>query len=245
MRLPIGIAAALMVVGTAITAQAQQPAAPACETNGNKLRVFDTERREPFSGVLTTIPPNPAFDASALELLRNGTLEVRERLVYSRKEKVIRLTTFIIPAFVEFRTGPADFGTPPQDFASYAFVAERATLKVENIVTSCDPLPSIMWVGTMQQDFPQPGDPVYPGGWGVDVTGATFAFSTGYTTNDNPHPPGSQPVAPEDATNPAQYSDCYVSGLFNVTESVAGVGVAWAPCSAGVISFDKGKKDKD
>jgi hypothetical protein len=235
MRLPIGIAA-LMVVGTAITAHAQ--AAPACETNGHKLTVFDTERREPFSGVLTTIPPNPALLPYVPDLLDppfgSGQLEIRERLVWDRHDRVIRLITFIIPKVAQFPTSEADFNNPT------TVVVERATLAVEKIFTSCSPLPSIMWVGTMRQDFPQPGDPVYPGGWGLNVTGATFAFSTGYTTASNPNPPGSFYL--DFSTQPPTPHVC-TDGLFNVTESVAGVGVAWAQCAVGTISFDKEKNE--
>jgi hypothetical protein len=232
MRLRIGIA--VLMVATAITAVGQ--AAPACATQGNTLTVFDTERREPFSGVLTTIPPNPAL-FPLLPGLLGGTLEVRERLVYDRHDKVIRLVTFVIDANAPFPTSDADLQSPATT------IVERATLGVKRILFSCHPLPSVMWVGTMRQDFPQPGDAVYPGGWGVDITGATFAFSTGYTTRSDPNPPGSIPFVPPGA-NP-RYYDCS-AGLFNLTESVAGVGVAWAPCAVGTLRFGhKNEKDDD
>jgi hypothetical protein len=234
MRLPIGIAIS-MVLATAITAHAQ--ASPFCAKPGDTLKVFDTERREPFSGVVTTIPPNPAL-FPLLGGLLDGTLEVRERLVYFRHEKAIRLITFVIPSALPFPTHEGDFLGPATT------IVERATLNVDKIYLSCKPLPSIMWVGTMRQDFPRPGDSVYPGGWGVNVTGATFAFSTGYTTNDNRHPPGSVPDLTFVPPSAHRFYDCS-DGLFNVTESVAGVGVAWAPCAVGDLSFEKDKKDKD
>jgi hypothetical protein len=214
MRLCIGIA--VLMVTIAITAHGQ--AAPSCARPGDTVKVFDTERREPFSGVLTTIPPNPALLPLVPGLL-NGTLEVREKLIYYRHENVIRLTTFVIDVNAPFPTSADDLQSPATT------IVEKATLVVKRILTSCSPLPSVMWVGTMEQNFPQPGDTVYPGGWGVDITGATFAFSTGYTTNEDPNPPGSTSCA---------------AGLFNVTESVAGVGVAWAPCAVGTLSFGHG-----
>jgi hypothetical protein len=194
------------------------------------VKVFDTERREPFSGVLTTIPPNPAlFPLLGPPGLLDGYLEVRERLVYDRHQNVIRLITFVIPSALPFPTSDADLQS------SATTIVERATLGVKQIFLSCTPLPSVMWVGTMRQDFPRHRDAVYPGGWGVDITGATFAFSTGYTTDKDPNPPGSDPFVPPGA-NPLYY-DCS-AGLFNLTESVAGVGVAWAPCAVGTLSFE-------
>jgi hypothetical protein len=222
-----------MVLATAITAHAQ--AAPTCATQGKSLTVFDTERREPFSGVLTTIPPNPAL-FPLLPGLLSGSLEVRERLVYSRHDKAITLITFVTQASAPFPTPDAVLNN-----AASTTIVERATLGVKQIILSCEPVPSIMWVGTMRQDFPLPGDAVYPGGWGVNVTGATFAFSTGYTTKDDPTPPGSIPFIPPGAD--PRFYDCS-AGLFNVTESVAGVGVAWAPCAAGTLSFRQ-EDDKD
>lgn len=236
MKLLIGIAVLMVVmVATASTAHAQ--AAPACATQGKSLMVFDTERREPFSGVLTTIPPNPAL-FPLLTGLFTGTLEVREKLVYSRHDKVITLITFVTHANAAFPTSNATLLNP-----ALTTIVERATLGVSEIRLSCEPIPSIMWVGTMRQDFPLPGDAVYPGGWGVDITGATFAFSTGYTTKDDPTPPGSIPFVPPGAD--PRFYDCS-AGLFNVTESVAGVGVAWAPCAAGTLSFrQEHEKDKN
>src|SRR4051812_10135065 len=104
MRLPIGIGV-LMVLATAATAHAQ--ASPFCAKAGDTVKVFDTERREPFSGVLTTIPPNPAL-FPLLPGLLNGTLEVRERLFYVRPQNVIKLITFVIPASVPFPTSSTD-----------------------------------------------------------------------------------------------------------------------------------------
>jgi hypothetical protein len=221
--------AGLMVLATAITAHAQ--AVPSCPKPGETVQVFDTERREPFSGVLTTIPPNPAL-FPLLPGLLNGTLEVREKLVYSQRDNVIRLITFIATATAPFPTPNAFLDNP-----ALTTIVERATLIVKEIHFSCEPVPSVMWLGMMQQDFPRPGSPVYPGGWGVNVDGATFAFSTGYTTSQNPTPPGSIPFIPPGAD--PRFYDCS-AGLFNVTESVAGVGVAWAPCSAGTLSFGHG-----
>ena len=115
-------------------------------------------------------------------------------------------------------------------------VVEKATLGVRSVTFSCSPLPSILFSGTvMQQSFPRPGDAVYPGGWGVDITGATFALSSGYTTGDNPNPPGSNggPGSPADCATlyPGQ------PPLFNVIESVPGVGVAAAPCAVGTFTY--------
>jgi hypothetical protein len=195
------------------------------------VKVFDTERREPFSGVLTTIPPNPNFPQALLLGLFTGSLEIREKLVYDRHDNVIRLITFVIAKDVSFPTSDADLN------AQGTTIVERATLGVKEIITSCRPLPSVMWVGTMRQNSPKPDDDLYPGGWGVDATGATFAFSTGYTTDKDPNPPGSAPQVPPGAD--PRYYDCS-AGLFNVTESVAGVGVAWAPCAVGTLEFEHG-----
>jgi hypothetical protein len=235
MKLRIGIA--VLMLATAITAHGQ--ATPACGppvltsnftakttfiahgTLQPTVTAFDTERREPFvGGVSTTIPPNPSLLPFVPGLI-NGTLEIRERLIYDPPKKAIALTTFIIATATPFPTSDSDL-------AALGTVVERATLGVEAAFFSCSPLPSVTFAGTVtEQSFPQPGDAVYPGGWGVDIQGATFALSFGYTTDSNPTPPVSS------------YWASYCTGLhlFNVTESVPGVGVAWAPCAAGTFTI--------
>jgi hypothetical protein len=237
MRFWIGIA--VFTGAIAITAHGQ--AAPACATPHDKLQTFDTQRREPFiGGVSTTIPPNPALLPLVPDLI-SGVTEIREQLDYVRHESAILLTTFIADSTAPFPTPVADL--PGLSFCSAEngppCAVERATLEVRHIFTSCEPLPSLMFQGTFGQNAPNPG------GWGIGVTGATFALSTGYTTESDPNPPGSTynpppPLSSEGCENG--------TGLFNVTESVAGVGVAWAPCAVGTLSFEhqKGKdKDKD
>jgi len=235
MKLRIGIA--VLMLATAITAHGQTT--PACGppvlasnftakttfiAHGNlqpTVTAFNTERREPFVGVLTTIPPNPAL-YSLLPGLLDGTLEVRERLIYDRPRKVIALTTFVIDSMTPFPTSDSDLAAPGTT------IVEKAKLGVEAAFFSCSPLPSVTFAGTVtEQSFPQPSDAVYPGGWGVNIQGATFALSFGYTTDSNPTPPVSS------------YWSSYCTGLhlFNVTESVPGVGVAWAPCAAGTFAL--------
>jgi hypothetical protein len=243
MRLRIGIA--VLMVATAISAYGQVTTDCGRDSR-NTVTAFNTERQEPFSGVLTTISPNPNlyFLLPGLEGCPSGgspsdcvPLEVREKLVYQRQghERVILLWTFVTRKDSPFPTCTPGGICTDVDLEGSTLV-EKATLGIKHIVTSCSPVPSLMFVGTVtQQSFPQPGDMVYPGGWGVNITGATFALSTGYTTHSDPNPPGSNggPFASYDcaALYPGQ------PPLFNVTESVAGVGVAWAPCAVGTLTF--------
>jgi len=238
MRLRIGIAVLVLAATVAVTALGDTD--PTC---GGKLTDFNTERREPFTGVLTTIPPNPAlyFLLPGLEGCPSGSppycvpLEVREKLVYTQNDNAITLWTFVAPVESPFPTCTPGGICTPQELEGTVEV-EKATLGIEHILTSCSPLPSLMFTGTItDQIFPRPGDKVYPGGWGVDITGAKFALSTGYVTPSDPVPPGSNggPGSPADCATlyPGQ------PPLFNVTESVSGVGVAWAPCAVGTLTF--------
>jgi hypothetical protein len=237
---------AVLMLATAITAHGQTTPAwrtPTCATPQDTVTDFNTERREPFTGVLTTIPPNPAlyFLLPGLEGCPPGSpagcvpLEVREKLVYRQHEKVILLWTFVAAVDSKFPTCTPG-GICTDEELEGSTVVEKATLGIKHILTSCSPLPSLMFAGTVtQQSFPQPGDKVYPGGWGVDIAGATFALSTGYTTDSDPNPPGSH-------GGPGVKYDCATlypeqPPLFNVTESVAGVGVAWAPCAVGTLTL--------
>jgi hypothetical protein len=228
MRVPIGIA--VLMVTIAIAAYGQ--AAPACAGPHDRLKSFDTQRREPFiGGVSTTIPPNPALLPLVPDLI-SGVTEIREQLDYDRHESAILLTTFITDSTALFPTPVADL--PALNFCSAEngppCAVERATLEVKHIFTSCKPLPSLMFQGVFGKNAPDPG------GWGIGVGGATFALSTGYTTESDPNPPGS-------TYNPFTGSDFGCgsgTGMFNVTESVAGVGVAWAPCAVGTLSFEHG-----
>jgi hypothetical protein len=244
-RVHIGIA--VLMMATAVTAYGQ--ATPRCDSD--KVTDFNTERKEPFvGGVSTTVPTNPALFSllPGLEGCPSGSpsdcvpLEVREKLVYLQREKAILLWTFVTASDSPFPTcTPGAFCTDEE--LEGTTVVEKATLGIDHTITSCSPLPSLMFVGTVtQQAFPRPGDTVYPGGWGVDITGATFALSTGFTTKRDPNPPGSD-------NNTGFSYDCATlypgqPPLFNVTESVAGVGVAWAPCAVGTVTFGH-EYDKD
>jgi hypothetical protein len=231
MRVPIGIA--VLMVTIAIAAYGQ--AAPACAGPHDKLKYFDTQRREPFiGGVSTTIPPNPDLLPLVPDLI-SGVTEIREQLDYDRHESAILLTTFITDSIAQFPTPVEELLGLPYCNAQNGppCAVERATLEVKHIFTSCTPHPSLMFQGMFGANAPSP-----VGGWGTDVTGATFALSTGYTTESDPNPPGS-------TYHPFTGSDfgCgNVTGMFNVTESVAGVGVAWAPCAVGTLSFEHGNK---
>jgi hypothetical protein len=235
--LRIGIAVFML----AITISAYGQAAPACAGPHDRLKSFDTQRREPFiGGVSTTIPPNPALLPLVPDLI-SGVTEIREQLDYDRHESAILLTTFITAS-------NAPFPTPTDELAGLNFCSaesgpngppcavERATLEVKHIFTSCEPLPSLMFQGRFGENAPDPG------GWGIGVTGATFALSTGYTTASDPNPPGStyNPFPPQ--SNEGCENG---TGMFNVTESVAGVGVAWAPCAVGTLSFEHRDRDDD
>lgn len=251
MKVRIGIA--VLMVAKAITAfgQASQDGQASASCGSDKVTVFNTERREPFSGVLTTIPPNPAlyYLLPGLEGCPPGSptacvpLEVREKLVYQPHENVILLWTFVTASDSPFPTCTPGSICTDEELAGSTIV-EKATLGIKHILTSCGPLPSLMFAGTVtKQSFPQPSDAVYPGGWGVNITGATFALSTGYTTDSDPNPPGSS------GGSFASY-DCAIQypgqpPLYNVTESVAGVGVAWAPCAVGTLTFGHDNERND
>lgn len=224
MKLQIGIA--VLILTTAITVYGQ--VTPDCATSGDTLSAFDTQRREPFiGGVSTTIPPNPVLLPFVPDLI-SGVTEIREQLDYNRQQRAILLTTFIIDSDASFPTSVAEL--QGLNFCSAEngppCAVERATLGIKHILNSCTPLPSLMFVGRVTASEPNPG------GWGIGITGATFALSTGYTTDNDPNPPGLT-FNGEGCENG--------TGLFNVTESVAGVGVAWAPCAVGTVSFEPEK----
>lgn len=216
MRFHIGIL--LLMGATAITAYGQ--ASPAC--GANKLTAFSTEQRVPYSGVLTTIPTNPTLFPYVPGLV-DGSLEIRVKLLYQQKGsgRVILANSFIIESDFPFPTSD-------QDRQDYGTEIETATLGIDHIYTSCSPVPSVMFTGTVTQTFPKSGDVMYPGEWNMDVTGAKFELSTGFTTQSNPNPPGASYCA---GLYPSQ------SPLFNVTETLAGVGVEWAPCALGTLTF--------
>jgi hypothetical protein len=219
MRLRIGIAVLMLATAINIYGQATPPMPP-CRPQ--RVTAFHIERRLPFSGVLTTVPNQNPLILSFVPGLVSGTLEIRGQFLYQPQGRVILVTAFIIESDLPFPTSD-------QEREEYGTVVDKLTLGIKHISTSCSPVPSLMFVGTVTQNFPKPGDALYTGGWGVDLTGTPYSLSTGYTTPSNPNPPGSSSCANPYPKQPK---------LFNVTESLAGVGLGWAPCAVGTVTFE-------
>jgi hypothetical protein len=160
----------LFLVAIALAVAANGQATSTCQTQGETVRVFNIERQVPLQGILTIFtvnaPPN------IIAGLVNGTLQIREKMIYHPKESYINGRVFVVP--------PATpFPTPPDDVAS-AYVVQTAKLQIAQIFLACQPFPTVAFIGTVVGSTPNPG------GYGVSLTGATVAISVGYTSDSPP-----------------------------------------------------------
>ena len=168
MKLWNRMAVAVATVAFAAAAFGQGPTgtpAPAtCTTPPTSLTALSFERAIPLADVLTTLTPNAPV--SVLAAIAGGALEIREILIYNPQLGTITSTLFAVAAGSALPTPNFDFTTG---------VIQVSTMKISQVLFGCNPVPSMLIVGTVSTT-----NGVYGSASNVPA-----AISIGYTT-DNP-----------------------------------------------------------
>lgn len=164
-----GLGATLAIIALSLAAGAQTTTPPAtCTAAPTSVTAFSVERVVSLTNVLTTL--TPTAPASVLAAIAGGALEIHEQLNYNPQLGTITSTVFLVAA-----------GSPiPTPQSGITTIAETAQIQITQILTSCSPTPSILFVGRVTNS-----SSAATSVFGVNLNGAPAAVSVGYTT-DNP-----------------------------------------------------------
>jgi uncharacterized protein (TIGR03437 family) len=157
-----------------VTLHAQtQPAAATCSTAPPATQTFSIERAVMPANTGTTY--DTALSSTILASLALGTLEMRERLIYTPQTNTLTSTVFLVQPGSPIPT-PADVDITATTLATY-------NISVDRTYTSCSPYPSVMFTGSVTSSS---GGASAPNGiYNLTFSGTPAAVSIGYTT-DNP-----------------------------------------------------------
>ena len=163
-------AMALAVAGVcAIPLAAQAPPTPAtCTTPPASVTTLSIERVITLSNILTTLTPN--VPPNILAAITSGAQEIRSRIVYNPQQSTITDTTFLVAPGSPIPT-PLSIDVSGQTIQGFV-------VNVTQVLTSCRPTPSLMFVGTVSSTFPAPFG---------NVSGAPAAIALGFTTDNPPN----------------------------------------------------------
>ncbi len=166
--LGISLAAPLtLILASAIQLAAQTtPAATTCTTPPTTLTALNFERATTLANILTTLTPN--IPANVAASIAGGAQEIREIFVYNPQRGTVTSTVFLVAAGAPLPTPSFNFQTG---------VIQTATVQISQILTGCNPVPSLLLVGRVI-------DSSATGAFG-NLNGSPAAVSVGYTT-DNP-----------------------------------------------------------
>lgn len=176
------------------------PVAKTCTVVPSTVQSFSIERTVIPSNIGTTydtsIPP------SILASLAAGALEARERLIYNPQANILTSTVFLVQ--------PGSPSPTPIGVDISAVTLAVYTISVSKVYTSCAPLPSLLFAGTVSSSV---GGPAVPNGiYNLKFDGAPATVSIGYTTDSPPK-------------------------INNVAVLFAGLAVSYSPAGAGTVTF--------
>jgi hypothetical protein len=159
----------LFAVAGVIPLAAQTTPTPAatCTTAPTGLTTLNFERAATLADILSTHTPN--LPANVLASITGGAQEIREIFIYNPQQGTVTSTVFLVAAGAPLPTPNFNFQTG---------VIQTVTTKISLILTGCNPVPSLMLVGTVS-------DSSASGAFG-NVNGSPVAISIGYTTDTPP-----------------------------------------------------------
>jgi len=141
--------------------------AATCTTAPTGLTTLNFERAATLSDILTTLTPNLA--GNVLASIAGGAQVIREIFIYNSQLGTVTSTVFLVAADAPLPTPNFDFQTG---------VIQTTTTKISMILAGCNPVPSLMLVGTVSESSAA-------GAFG-DVNGSPVSISIGYTTATPP-----------------------------------------------------------
>jgi hypothetical protein len=131
------------------------------------LTTLNFERAATLSDILTTLTPNLA--ANVLASIAGGAQEIREIFIYNSQQGTVTSTVFLVASGAALPTPNFNFQTG---------VIQTTTTKISLILAGCNPVPSLMLVGTVSASSAS-------GAFG-NVNGSPVSISIGYTTDTPP-----------------------------------------------------------
>lgn len=197
-----------------LAAQTPPPAANTCTTPPTGLTTLNFERATTLSNILTTLTPN--LPANVLAAITSGAQEIREIFIYNPQQGTVTSTAFLVAAGAPLPTPNFDFQTG---------VVQTTTIKVSQILTGCNPVPSALIVGTVS-------DSSATGAFG-SLKGAPAAISIGYTTSTSGQIAN---IAPR-ATATGAADTTTAATINNVVEVIAGVADVFSAAGTGTVVF--------
>src|SRR5882724_3719622 len=196
-----------------LAAQTPPPATNTCTTPPTGLTTLNFERATTLSNILTTLTPN--LPANVLAAITSGAQEIREIFIYNPQQGTVTSTAFLVAAGAPLPTPNFDFQTG---------VVQTTTIKVSQILTGCNPVPSALIVGTVS-------DSSASGAFG-SLKGAPAAISIGYTTDNSAQ---TASLARRSALTGA--ADTPAATINNVVEVIAGVADVFSAAGTGTLVF--------
>src|SRR5258708_2114718 len=165
-----GIGAAAAAIGLSLVAVGQGTTPPAtCKTAPASVTALNFARAVPLATVLPTVTPNA--NPGGVAELGGGALEIREQLIYNPGTAQVTSTVFLVATGSPL---PSPFGT-----ITGLNLVTITTTTVGRILTSCSPLPSLLFDGTVTGSTPSSQGFLY----GSSLVGASYSLSLGYTTD--------------------------------------------------------------
>lgn len=161
---------------------------------------FSIERAVMPSDTETT--DSTAIPETILASLAAGTMEMREQLLYNPQANALTSTIFLVQAGSPIPTPPS-VNLTSETLASF-------TLSIDRTYSSCTPMPSLMYTGTITSSSAGAAAP--NGIYNLIFSGASAAVSIGYTN-----------------TNPPMVN--------NVVTLIAGVAVSYSAAGYGTLTF--------
>jgi streptogramin lyase len=129
------------------------------------VTALNLERAIPLANVLTTLPLNA--DPTKLAAIASGALEIRELLVYAPQSGIVTSTVFLVT--------PRSPLPSPIGVVTAANTVTRTTISISDLVTSCSPIPSLLFIGTITGSLGNL--------YGTNLVGAPAGISIGLTTD--------------------------------------------------------------
>ena len=133
----VGLPLALCLVASAVQLGAQSPAT--CTTAPTAVSSLSIESVLSLSNVMSTL--TPTIPANVLAAITSGAQEVRSRFIYNPTGGTITNTTFLVAPGSPNPT-PIGINVDPTTLISF-------TLQIDRVYTSCRPVPSVLFVGTV------------------------------------------------------------------------------------------------
>jgi hypothetical protein len=156
-----------LLVAAPVIAQTTPPAT--CTTPPARFTAFNIERGlNVGTGVFTTLTPN--IPANVLAAVTSGAVEVREQATLNTNNNTMTVQAFLAQPGSSSPTMPGTI--------QFSNVLWRYNVQIEDIHFSCQPVPSALIVGRIQQNFPDT-----PFG---NANGALIAIGVGYTNEATP-----------------------------------------------------------